>query len=64
MTLAMLKCEWCHIRDKCRFQWLDDTDLPCHFCSVVCMRDYIFWGLARARAAQLRQDKTEQDRTE
>jgi hypothetical protein len=59
MTLGMLKCEWCSKSDVCRFQWIDDTDYPRPFCSIVCMMDHIFWGRAQDRAAQLRQDKTE-----
>jgi hypothetical protein len=59
---SKLPCDQCHIYSQCRFQWLDDQDLPCVFCSQRCLKVYVDWQLATKRAAQLK-DKTEQDRT-
>lgn len=61
MGYSRLPCDWCKVYDPCRFQWLDDKGLPCVFCSMRCMENYIFWQAAKQRRAQ---DKTKQDKTE
>jgi len=62
MTLTNLPCDWCQTSDPCRFQWLDDSDLPCVFCRMRCMENYIFWQLAQRRSRKLTQIKTESER--
>jgi len=63
MGYAALPCDWCRLSDPCRYQWLDDDDLPCVFCSLRCMENYIFWQLATSRRRRMNQDKIEQNKT-
>lgn len=61
MGYSRLPCDWCKVYDPCRFQWLDSKDLPCVFCSIRCMENYIFWQLAVQRRAQMKQNETESE---